>query len=134
MEMKDAPLADLARAHAKAAELLAATDAETGTATLWRGEAGESAANLIVEMIRDGDGIALADGRHYAELFFELAEARAVRPLYNRQKRLAILGPLEARLLDFDVVVLGGLNEGTWPREAATDPWLSRPMRAQLGL
>jgi len=30
--------------------------------------------------------------------------------------------------------VLGGLNEGTWPREAATDPWLSRPMRLKLGL
>ena len=57
-----------------------------------------------------------------------------MRPPYNRQKRLAILGPLEARLLDFDLVVLGGLNEGTWPRDAATDPWLSRPMRAQLGL
>jgi len=41
---------------------------------------------------------------------------------------------LEARLLDYDLVVLSGLNEGGWPAEAATDPWLSRPMRAQLGL
>ncbi len=131
MAAKNAPLPDLVRAHAKAAEALATSDAETGAASLWRGEAGEAAAKLIVEIIRDGDGIALADGRHYAELFFDLAEGRAVRPLYNRQKRLAILGPLEARLLDFDLVVLGGLNEGTWPREAATDPWLSRPMRVQ---
>ena len=30
--------------------------------------------------------------------------------------------------------VLGGLNEGTWPAEAATDPWLNRPMREALGL
>jgi ATP-dependent helicase/nuclease subunit B len=134
MVAKGAALPDLVRAHAKAAEALAATNAENGAATLWRGEAGEAAAKLIVELIRDGDGIELADGRHYAELFFDLAEVRAVRPPYNRQKRLAILGPLEARLLDFDLVVLGGLNEGTWPREAATDPWLSRPMRAQLGL
>jgi ATP-dependent helicase/nuclease subunit B len=134
MQATNVPLADLVRAHANAAELLAATNAENGAATLWRGEAGEVAANLIVEMIRDGDGIALTDARHYAELFFDLAQARAVRPPYNRQKRLAILGPLEARLLDFDLVVLGGLNEGTWPREAATDPWLSRPMRLQLGL
>ena len=134
MAAKGAALPDLVRAHTKAAEALAATDAESGAATLWCGEAGEAAAKLIVELIRDGDGIALADARHYAELFFDLAEARAVRPPYNRQKRLAILGPLEARLLDFDLVVLGGLNEGHWPREAATDPWLSRPMRAQLGL
>ena len=134
METKSTPLADLVRAHAKAAEALAATSAGNGASALWHGEAGEASAKLVVEMIRDGDGIALADGRHYAELFFELAESRAVRPPYNRQKRLAILGPLEARLLDFDLVVLGGLNEGTWPRDAATDPWLSRPMRAALGL
>jgi ATP-dependent helicase/nuclease subunit B len=44
------------------------------------------------------------------------------------------LGPLEARLLDFDLLVLGGMNEGTWPSDAATDPWLSRPMREALGL
>src|SRR5207302_1829665 len=53
---------------------------------------------------------------------------------FGRHPRLAILGPLEARLQPFDVVVLGGLNEGTWPRSAAADPWLSRPMRERLGL
>ena len=31
-------------------------------------------------------------------------------------------------------MVLGGLNEGTWPAHAAIDPWLSRPMRRQLQL
>jgi ATP-dependent helicase/nuclease subunit B len=45
-----------------------------------------------------------------------------------------ILGPLEARLQHVDRVVLGGLNEGTWPPETRSDPWLSRPMRLSLGL
>jgi ATP-dependent helicase/nuclease subunit B len=134
METSRAPLADLVRAHAKSAEQLAETASEKGAFFLWRGEAGEAAANLIVELMRDGEDIVLDDGRHYAELFFELAAKRAVRPRYAREKRLAILGPLEARLLDFDLIVLGGLNEGAWPREAATDPWLSRPMREALGL
>jgi ATP-dependent helicase/nuclease subunit B len=129
-----AGLADLVRAHAKAAEHLAETASAKGESALWRGEAGEAAANLIVELMRDGGDIVLDDGRHYAELFFELAEKRAVRPRYTREKRLAILGPLEARLLDFDLLVLGGMNEGTWPSDAATDPWLSRPMREALGL
>ena len=30
--------------------------------------------------------------------------------------------------------MLGGLVEGTWPPEARSDPWLSRPMRHDLGL
>jgi ATP-dependent helicase/nuclease subunit B len=33
-----------------------------------------------------------------------------------------------------DRIILGGLNEGTWPPQAREDPWLSRPMRAALGL
>jgi ATP-dependent helicase/nuclease subunit B len=41
---------------------------------------------------------------------------------------------LEARLTSFDRVVLGGLNEGSWPPDAKTDAWLSRPMRQELGL
>ena len=44
--------------------------------------------------------------------------ARCVRPRYGRHPRLAIWGPLEARLQQADLLVLGGLNEGTWPAEA----------------
>ena len=33
-----------------------------------------------------------------------------------------------------DLVILGGLNEGTWPERPAPDPWLNRAMRAQAGL
>jgi ATP-dependent helicase/nuclease subunit B len=50
------------------------------------------------------------------------------------QPRLAILGPLEARLIQADVMILGGLNETIWPPMPETGPWLSRPMRAQLGM
>jgi ATP-dependent helicase/nuclease subunit B len=48
--------------------------------------------------------------------------------------RVRIYGLLEARLQSIDRVVLGGLVEGVWPPETRSDPWLSRPMRRQLGL
>jgi hypothetical protein len=32
-----------------------------------------------------------------------------------------------------DLLVLGGLNEGTWPPAVETGPWINRPMRAELG-
>lgn len=70
----------------------------------------------------------------YAE-FFEAALANRVVRLRERTGvHVRILGPLEARLQDVDRVVLGGLNEGTWPPETHSDPWLSRPMRLALGL
>lgn len=48
--------------------------------------------------------------------------------------RLFIWGLGEARLLQPDCVILGGLNESIWPQASETGPWLSRPMRATLGL
>ena len=47
---------------------------------------------------------------------------------------LAVDGLLEARLTGSDRVILGGLVESVWPPATRTDPWLSRPMRHDLGL
>lgn len=134
VEQSDADLGELAQSHAAAAEALAATATASGAAQLWSGPAGESAAGLLSEITRDGNGTMLRPAGHYAEIWTELAQKRAVRTPYNLHPRLSILGPLEARLLDFDLVILGGLNEGKWPAQTSSDPWLSRPMRRTLGL
>ena len=54
----------------------------------------------------------------------------------REQVRLDVMiwGTLEARVQGADVVVLGGLNEGTWPEPVNPDPWLNRRMRRDLGL
>jgi ATP-dependent helicase/nuclease subunit B len=73
--------------------------------------------------------------RDYADAFANLlAGEPPVRPPFNAAARIRILGPLEARLLDDRHVLLGGLNEGTWPPETRSDAWLNRPMRKALGL
>ena len=48
--------------------------------------------------------------------------------------RVHIWGALEARLQRVDMVVLGRLNEGTWPAQTRLDPLLARPMREALSL
>lgn len=62
-----------------------------------------------------------------------------IAPLTVRSKRqthprLHIYGPLEVRLLHYDRIVLGGLNEGTWPGATRNDAFLNRLMRQQLGM
>jgi len=59
---------------------------------------------------------------------------RMVRRPETANVGLKIYGPLEARLTQSDRVILGGLVEGVWPPAPRSDPWLSRPMRHQLGL
>jgi ATP-dependent helicase/nuclease subunit B len=128
------PLPVLVTAHARFAEMLASTDAAPGASRLWAGEAGEALAAFTADLVDSGAVLGEIDGTRYAALFDELIAGRVVRPRYGAHPRLAILGPLEARLQSFDVMILGGLNEGTWPAEPAADPWMSRPMRADFGL
>ena len=130
----EAALSKLLSLHVEVAEALAATGTESGGERLWRGDAGRGAQALIAELFVEAEGISTIQAVSYAPLFRMLAEEKAVRPAFGRHPRLAILGPLEARLQRFDLVVLGGLNEGTWPQDAPVDPWLSRPMRRALGL
>ncbi|WP_207477773.1 double-strand break repair protein AddB [Arenibaculum pallidiluteum] len=129
------PLATWLKLHGELAEALAATDHEIGPQRLWRHEDGEAAAGFLNDLLRAAGDFGDVAGTDYPALFEALLAAAApVRPRYGRHPRLSILGLLEARLQQADVIVLGGLNEGTWPPEPAADPWLSRPMRKALGL
>jgi ATP-dependent helicase/nuclease subunit B len=129
------PLADWLNLHGELAEALAATNRESGPERLWRHEDGEAAAAFLNELLRAAPDFGALAGGEYPGLFESLlATASPVRPRYGRHPRLSILGLLEARLQRADVMVLSGLNEGTWPPDPVADPWLSRPMRRTIGL
>lgn len=126
------PLPRLAAAHIEAAERLAATATATGGERLWRDAAGEATARFCHELLDAARDFPPLLGRHYPALFEALAANAVVRPAFGRHPRLAIWGLLEARLQQADLVVLGGLNEGSWPGPAEHDPWMSRQMRRQF--
>jgi len=116
------------------AGLGAAVQAVAGDAA-WRGPAGRMAAELLAELEASraaAELIVTADDA--VPLLRDLLDARAVRPPYGGHPRIFIWGLLEARLQRTDLMVLGGLNEGTWPALAAPDPWLAPKVRAKLNL
>ncbi|OJU26589.1 MAG: double-strand break repair protein AddB [Nitrobacter sp. 62-13] len=80
---------------------------------------------------RSGLTVRIAD---YPEVFETAFGDRIVRRPQAATANLRIYGPLEARLTQCDRVILGGLVEGMWPPAPPSDPWLSRPMRHELGL
>ena len=91
----------------------------------------EELAQAFDEIIETGS-LAIEPG-DYAELFHAaLADRKVRRP--EADVRVRIYGAIESRLQSVDRLVLGGLVEGVWPPETRADPWLSRPMRHQLGL
>ena len=129
-----APLVDLLRAHIAFAEALAATSEVAGSARLWCHDDGEAAAAFINDLLSAAEAFPAVAAFEFPGLLEALFGGRVVRPRFGRHPRLAILGPLEARLQHFDLMVLGGLNERVWPAEPAADPWMSRPMRTAFGL
>ena len=55
---------------------------------------------------------------------------------FNKNAELAlidILSPIEARLLNFDVVILASLNSGNFP-QIEGEGWLGRGVRKELGI
>jgi ATP-dependent helicase/nuclease subunit B len=113
----EAEMAAMAAAHARVVEAL--------------GGMSETLADAFAEIVEAGTLAVSPDD--YADLFHD---AIAERLVYTppAEARVHILGLLESRLQSFDRVVLGGLVEGVWPPETRADPWLSRPMRHELGL
>ena len=111
-----------------AAEMLSSVD------ILWRGEAGEALADVLARLRGAWRGQPPIAGGEWPALLATMLASEAIRPRFGRHPRLSIWGPLEARLQRADLLVLGGLNEGTWPPSVETGPWLNRPMRAALGL
>ena len=128
VEAPEIRLAEALDAHIRAAEALAGAD------RLWAKEAGEALALFVAELAEAAGDYPPLAGADYPVIFEALLAGGVVRPRFGLHPRLQILGTLEARLQQADLVVLGGLNEGTWPPEAAHDPWLSRPMRREFGL
>ena len=136
-----APLADLADREAVSVAVLAAATRAAVAATVTAADeppAAHPAAALVDEGLmrlagEAGAGLMVAPGE-WPGLVQTLIGDAPVRPERGGDERILILGPLEARLQPLDLVVLAGLNERAWPRPPTDDPWLSRQMRAALGL
>jgi ATP-dependent helicase/nuclease subunit B len=89
---------------------------------------------LFDELMENASEQIVLDAESYEHLFDAIVREAVLRLPATAHPRLQILGLLEARLIDADVMLLGGLDETVWPPQAQTDAFLNRPMRAALGL
>ena len=120
--------------HMETAQNLCASADKTGEERLWGNSSGEVASDLLTEMMANADLIGDVEPAVYADLFKMLMQTATVRPKYGMHPRLDILGPIEARLQQPDLIIIGGLNEGSFPETTKADNWINRPMRKICGL
>ena len=102
---------------------------------IWAGHQGRALSDLFSEMERAApSGPRAVEAEALPDLLERLLEQVAVRPPRGGHPRIAIYGLIEARLQQADLMILAGLNEGTWPSLPAPDPWLAPRIRQELGL
>jgi ATP-dependent helicase/nuclease subunit B len=108
---------------------------EHQVATAFEGQEGLVLASAFDDLLGRQEKIGLmVEAGDYAEVFQAAFADRQVRRRGLPGAQLHIYGQLEARLTETDRVILGGLVETVWPPAPRVDPWLSRPMRHELGL
>lgn len=124
--------ATLAQLHRETLIRLSAAD--DGRAAVFDGHDGQQLTQAFDELPSTAPTHIALEIADYPELFSTAFASRVVRRPQNADASLRIYGLLEARLTQCDRVLLGGLVESIWPPAPRIDPWLSRPMRHDLGL
>lgn len=120
---------DFAKALAQVCEVLAGN-----RDFLWGQDDGEALSAILRDFINHAESLQPIDMAAFASLLQQMMAQCSVRPSYGGHSRLTILGQLEARMVSSDLMILGSLNENSWPAEPQHDPWMSRPMRQEFGL
>ena len=128
------PLVDHLLAHLDLAQALAAGPKQTGSGTLWLESAGRQAKSVCDMITANADAGGALTAGDYAALFNTVLNGAEVRNPDIAHPQVLIWGTLEARVQGADLIILGGMNDGTWPETPKPDPWLNRVMRQKAGL
>jgi ATP-dependent helicase/nuclease subunit B len=128
------PLADHVARTLAMAERLARGPAPEGTGELWLEAPGEKALSFMRTLAQEADHGGELTPAEFRDLFDGLISAEEVRDSRIAHPGIMIWGTIEARVQGADLVILGGLNDGTWPKLPPPDPWLNRKMRKDAGL
>lgn len=127
------PLSQALKNHIKLAEEFSMV-AEFEKPLIWETDQGEELKNLLDEMLEYAELKDEVGLRSYAHILELLMGNFIWHPKYGEHPTIGILSPIEARLLHFDTVIVGGLNDGDWPELGKDDVWASNFMRDKLGL
>ncbi len=127
-------LADHQKQHFRLANAFASGPGQEGSGDLWEAVAGQTALDTLELLRREAPYGGRISSFEYETLIGSLFSQEEVRDSVSAHPRTMIWGTLEARVQGAELIVLAGLNEGTWPELPAPDPWLNRRMRKEAGL
>ena len=101
---------------------------------LWQKAPGRDTKSAIDDLTQHAPAAGDVELLDYSAILRGVLSAGETRDQNQAHPNILIWGTLEARVQSADLVILAGLNDGTWPEPPAPDPWLNRSLRLQAGL
>ncbi len=96
----------------------------------WSKPANQIFKNVLEQLEKEAHRLATSTLQDWLEIVLHILEQQTLPSSDVTHPRLSIYGVLEARLLHADIMIVGGMNEGVWPVQPDSGPWLNRPMRS----
>lgn len=128
------PLSEWVADHIVLAEAISSGPDGADTGEVWQKKAGQEAWKVLENLRAHGAHGGLMTAADYGNMVGALLSEGEVRDRDAPHPGVMIWGTLEARVQGADLVILAGLNEGTWPEAPDPDPWLNRTLRHEAGL
>ena len=126
------PMAALVLATIQAFEAIG-SGPDGDLSSLYDGDAGSELAVFLRGLLGATAPVEL-DPTEWPQVLAALLAPERVKPAMGADSRVAVWGPLEARLQTVHTLVVGGLNEGSWPGKAEADRFMSRTMKGTMSL
>jgi ATP-dependent helicase/nuclease subunit B len=136
-EKKYPLLSELIEKHLALAERIASSDSVPGSNMLWYSDDGSNEKVFEFfseELLPQPNCFENVDIDTYSRIFNFLISEKSYSNNYSIHPTVNLISMSEARLINYDLVIITNLNEGSIPQSIPADPWLSRKMRVDFGL
>ena len=127
---------EILKNHLRLAEEIASNDSINGYEIFWNNDKnGNELLNFFNEVINESEAYGkVKDCSEYSYLLDYLIAENSYSDKFYIHPMINIISPQEARLLNYDLVIIANLNDGKFPPFISTDPWMSKSMRKSFGL
>ena len=119
---------DILADHLRFAEKVAVEDGLT------TGDSARRVHERLEKLYHGLPGDWLISPKEYPALLNFMLQSDVARLQRDSHPRIRIVGPRELRHASADLIILGGMNEDSWPAAKTPDPWLNKKMRHDLKL
>ncbi|MCH9754120.1 MAG: double-strand break repair protein AddB [Alphaproteobacteria bacterium] len=103
------------------------------TTEIWHGEVGTKAYDIITSCLNilPSTKIHIND---FEEILQQAVSDQSILYSFPTKSKVRLLSPIDSRLINFDHIILSGLNEKSWPGSPEIDPWVSSLFYQNIGI